>query len=138
MNDCIFCKIATGEIPSKKIAENDVAIAILDIAPVSAGHTLIIPKQHFDNFSETDPYVLAKVSELAQQVAKKLYSLNLDMKGFNYLSNEHEIAGQVVNHYHFHVIPKYNGYSGFSFQALSHEDPKEQDKIYRLFCEKES
>lgn len=138
MNDCIFCKIAAGQIPSKKIAENDAAIAILDIQPVSAGHTLIIPKQHYHNFSDTDPVVLAKVSQLVQEVAKQLYSLDLGIKGFNYLSNEHEVAGQVVNHYHFHVMPKYNEHSGFSFKALDHANAEDQEKIYQLFCKKEN
>ncbi|MDR2568545.1 MAG: HIT family protein [Mycoplasmataceae bacterium] len=111
--DCIFCKIANGEIPCKKVAENDLAVAFLDLSPVSDGHTLVIPKKHSENLSSTDEEVLAGVFALVKEVTKKIYNSSLKPVGFNYVSNEGSEAGQMVFHFHVHVIPKYNKEEGF-------------------------
>ncbi|QHX35795.1 histidine triad protein [Spiroplasma sp. TIUS-1] len=111
--DCLFCKILNGTISSKKIYENDYAFAFLDISPVSQGHSLIIPKKHFDNFSESDDLFLSEVSKAAKVVAKLLASKIDGIKGFNYISNEGSEALQMVFHYHLHVIPKYKKNEGF-------------------------
>jgi len=103
--DCIFCKIINKEIPSKVVAENDKAIAFLDVNPVAKGHTLVIPKKHFANFSSTPIEYQSAVIELAQKIGKDL--LANGAKGINYVSHENEAAGQVVFHYHLHVIPVY-------------------------------
>ena len=129
MSDCIFCKIVNNEIPSKKISENDKAVAFLDLYPVSLGHTIVIPKKHFDSFSECDDEYLCAVSKLAKQVANTLKEANLGIEGFNYLSNEKAIAGQVINHYHFHVIPKYKQDKGFKTQHIEDEFTEQQNTI---------
>lgn len=114
-SNCIFCKIATKEIPARLIAENDYAIAFLDANPAANGHTLIIPKMHCENFSSCDDKYLMGVSLLAKEVAKKIKVSPLKPFGFNFLSNEQKIAGQEIMHYHLHVIPKYAKESGFKF-----------------------
>ena len=130
MSECIFCKIINNEIPSKKIAENNGAIAFLDLYPVSLGHTLVIPKKHCPNFSECDDESLNYVMSLAKDVANLLKNTNLGIQGFNYLSNENAIAGQVIPHFHFHIIPKYNEGKGFGLNHVSEEYTQEQlDKL---------
>ena len=113
MKDCIFCKIINNELPSYKLCENKHAIAILDVSPISDGHTLIISKKHYQNFSSCPDEVLSSMSLLSKQVANKLFNSSLKPWGMNYLSNENAIAGQVINHFHIHVIPKYSKNEGF-------------------------
>ncbi len=109
MSDCIFCKIISGEIPSYKLCENDHAIAFLDVNPAAEGHTLVIPKKHCLDLSICDQESLQGVIMLVQHVSRVLQrSKKLDVWGINYLSNQGKIAGQVVNHFHMHVIPKYS------------------------------
>lgn len=117
MSDCIFCKIVNKDISSCVVAENEHAIAFLDAFPTSYGHCLIIPKQHYANLVECDSETLHDVIDLTKVVANKLLNLDIGIKGFNYLSNHNEIAGQVVMHFHVHVIPKYSESEGFSFSA---------------------
>ncbi|WP_031543398.1 HIT family protein [Mesoplasma photuris] len=111
--DCLFCKIIAGEIPSYKVYENEYVYAFLDITPDADGHTLIIPKQHSKNLSETNDLYLSEVAK-AKKVVAELLTEKLNAKGFNYVSNENEIAHQMVFHYHEHVIPKYVFKEGYS------------------------
>ncbi len=113
MKNCVFCKIINNELPSYKLCENKHAIAILDVSPISDGHTLIISKKHYQNFSSCPDEVLSSMSLLSKQVANKLFNSSLKPWGMNYLSNENAIAGQVINHFHIHVIPKYSKNEGF-------------------------
>lgn len=113
MKGCIFCKIINNELASYKLCENEHAIAILDASPISDGHTLIISKKHYQNFSSCPDEVLLSMSLLAKKVANKLFNSPLKPWGMNYLSNENAIAGQVINHFHIHVIPKYSKNEGF-------------------------
>lgn len=114
-NDCIFCKIVNKEIESKIVAENNFAIAFMDIAPFSDGHILVIPKKHYLDLATCDLNYLKQVIELVQSVSKKIEASSLQPWGFNYLSNQGSIAGQVVNHFHMHIIPKYAKNEGFEF-----------------------
>ncbi|AEM68643.1 histidine triad (HIT) protein [Mycoplasma putrefaciens] len=104
--NCIFCKIINKEIPSYKVYEDDYVFAFLDVLPASKGHTLIVPKKHFDNFSSCDQDYLKHVAIAKNKIAK-LIKEKLEPQGLNYLSNENVIAGQSVFHYHEHIIPKY-------------------------------
>ncbi|MGL4950299.1 MAG: HIT family protein [Mycoplasma sp.] len=115
--NCIFCKIVNGEIPAKIVGENDLAIAFLDVNPISDGHTLVIPKQHHLDMGTCFKADLRAVWDLAQDVARTLESTKLNPWAFNYLSNQGKIAGQEVFHFHVHVIPKYDEKSGFTFSA---------------------
>ena len=103
-NDCIFCKIANGEIPSSTIYEDDLFRVILDLSPATKGHALILPKKHMANIFEMDEETAEKVFVLASQIAKAMKeALNCD--GLNIVQNNGEIAGQTVFHFHMHIIP---------------------------------
>jgi histidine triad (HIT) family protein len=127
--DCIFCKIIEKQIPVKIIAENDGAIAFLDVQPMSDGHTVVIPKKHVMNLSQCDSKTLHDVIDLVQEVSKKIQDSPLKPWGFNYLSNEGSIAGQVVMHFHIHVIPKYGKSEGFKI-GMGTKYLSDIDKIY--------
>ena len=105
-NDCVFCAIAAGEIPSFKVYEDDLVLAYLDINPFTKGHTLVIPKQHSTCLLDTDEETLAAVIARVKKVAAHLKTA-LPCDGFNILQNNGEAAGQTVHHLHFHIVPRY-------------------------------
>lgn len=104
---CIFCEIIKGNIPSTKVYEDDEVLAILDISQTTYGHTLVMPKKHYDNFLLMPNDEYASLMAKAQIIAKKLQN-KLDCKGMNLLINTNEIAGQTVMHTHVHLIPRYD------------------------------
>ena len=104
--DCIFCKIAKGEIPSATIYETSDFKVILDVSPANRGHALIITKEHFDNIFQMDAETAAKLFSLATVVARALKE-ETGCDGMNVLQNNGEVAGQTVNHFHLHLIPRY-------------------------------
>jgi histidine triad (HIT) family protein len=105
MDSCIFCKIVEGEIPSYKVYEDDSVLAFLDIAPVNIGHTLVIPKEHFENILETPEDLIADMMKVAKKVSHGIDALGSD--GININMNNRAAAGQVIFHSHIHVIPRY-------------------------------
>ena len=105
-NDCVFCAIAAGEIPSFKIYEDETTLAYLDINPFSEGHTLVIPKAHTEGLLDTPDETLAAVLARVKKIAAHLQSA-LPCDGFNILQNNGEAAGQTVKHVHFHIVPRY-------------------------------
>lgn len=108
MENCIFCKIANGEIPSATLFENEEFRVILDLGPASKGHALILPKSHAANIYELPDEMAGKAMILAKHMASKLTdALNCD--GFNIVQNNGEVAGQTVFHFHMHLIPRYKG-----------------------------
>ena len=108
MEECIFCKIAKGEIPSEKIYENENVLAFLDIFPATEGHILVIPKKHYENIFDIPKDVLKENIEVAQKIAFLLKE-KLKAEGINLLNSNNKIAGQEVLHHHIHVIPRYSG-----------------------------
>ena len=127
-NDCIFCKIANGEIPSTTVYEDADFRAILDISPAAKGHTLILPKNHYDNAYEMDCEVAAKVFPLAAKIAKAMKQ-TMGCDGVNILQNNEEAAGQTVFHFHTHIIPRYADDSvNVSWKPLETK-PDEQEQI---------
>lgn len=104
---CIFCKIVDKEIPSYCIYEDDKVMAFLDISQVTKGHTLVIPKQHYDDFLECDDELLMHMTKTAKMLAKRIME-RTNAEGMNILSNIHEVAGQSVQHFHIHLIPRYS------------------------------
>ncbi|MDP2628987.1 MAG: HIT domain-containing protein [Nanoarchaeota archaeon] len=106
--DCTFCKISLGEIPSKKIYENDNFFSIPDIKPVAKGHSLIISKNHFETTLDMPSSLGQELLDCIKNTTLKLMKEN-NAEGFNVLNNNFESAGQVVNHVHFHIIPRKNG-----------------------------
>ena len=106
-DNCIFCKIAAGEIPSRVLHEDKQFRVILDLAPVTRGHALILPKNHYANLYELPEDVAADVMKLAKKMAGTMTE-KLGCTGFNLLQNNGEIAGQTVKHFHLHLIPRYD------------------------------
>lgn len=105
-DNCIFCKIASGEIPSVTLHEDEDFRVILDVGPASKGHALILPKDHYANIYELPEEMTAKAYVLAKKIVARLTdALNCD--GFNILQNNGELAGQTVFHFHIHLIPRY-------------------------------
>ncbi len=112
VSGCLFCKMVAGQIPVTKIYEDDVVLSFLDIGPVSDGHALVIPKQHFEKLHDCPSELLGEVclrlGRIAAAVAK---AMNSD--GYNVLCNNGRAAGQLIEHLHFHIIPRNSGDSIF-------------------------
>lgn len=107
-DDCIFCKIARGNIPSATVYEDSHFRVILDINPATKGHCLIIPKEHFDNIYDLDAETAGKLFSLATCIARAMKDA-LHCDGLNLVQNNGLIAGQTVFHFHLHLIPRYEG-----------------------------
>ena len=105
-DDCIFCKLANGIIPTNTISEDDEFRAILDAGPATKGHALILPKEHYANLFELPEEVTGKAFILAKKLAAKNKDL-LKADGFNIVQNNGETAGQTVFHFHIHLIPRF-------------------------------
>ncbi len=103
---CVFCKIIQGDIPSVKVYEDDDVLAILDISQATKGHTLVLPKKHYENILDIPTQEYLKVMQKTKDLASKITS-RLSAKGCNILNNCNEIAGQTVMHFHVHIIPRY-------------------------------
>ena len=107
-NNCIFCKIAAGEIPSKTIYEDDKFRVIMDLGAASEGHALILPKDHYANLMELDEETASSVLPLAGKISRAMMK-SLDCDGLNLVQNNGEEACQTVMHFHLHMIPRYKG-----------------------------
>ncbi len=105
-DNCIFCKIAAGEIPSKTLYEDKQFRVILDISPATRGHALILPKEHYANLYELPEDMAGNVMKLAKKMASVLTE-KLKCDGLNLVQNNGEMAGQTVFHFHLHLIPRY-------------------------------
>ncbi|TSC93787.1 MAG: Hit-like protein involved in cell-cycle regulation [Candidatus Berkelbacteria bacterium Athens1014_28] len=108
MTNCIFCQIVAGEIPSYKIYEDNEILAFLDILPVNPGHVLVISKKHFDDFLTTPDAIHCQIIKVAKKIGKKIVESGLG-EGFNIGVNTGSVAGQVVNHFHLHLMPRKKG-----------------------------
>lgn len=105
-DNCIFCKLANGEIPSKTIYEDESFRVILDLEPAAKGHSLILPKNHYRNLLELPDETAADAFVLAKKLAAQLKD-KLNCDGLNVIQNNGEAAGQTVFHFHLHLIPRY-------------------------------
>ncbi len=105
-DDCIFCKIAAGQIPSATLYEDDDFRVILDLGPATRGHALILPKEHYADLSEIPDETAAKVLPLAKKMGVAMAKA-LGCAGLNLVQNNGEAAGQTVRHFHVHIIPRY-------------------------------
>ncbi len=106
--DCIFCKVVAGQIPSVKIFENEHVLAFLDIGPVSDGHTLVIPKSHCSRLDQIDSKAMLEIAKVLPVLGGTIQKA-MDSDGYNVLCNNGSAAGQVVEHVHFHIIPRNAG-----------------------------
>ena len=135
MDNCIFCKIANGEIPAATLYEDENFRVILDLGPASKGHALILPKFHAANIYELPDEMAAKAMILSKKMAIAMKEA-LKCDGFNIVQNNGEVAGQTVFHFHMHLIPRYkNDKSGFGWKPgkLTDED---RDEILEKLKEK--
>lgn len=107
-DNCIFCKIANGDIPSETIYEDDTFRVILDLGPASRGHALILPKQHYSDICRLDEETAKKVLPIAAKIGDAMKQ-SLGCAGFNVVQNNGKEAGQTVYHFHVHLIPRYEG-----------------------------
>ncbi len=105
-DDCIFCKLANGDIPTNTIYEDDEFRVIMDAAPATKGHALVLPKNHYADIYEIDPEVLGRAIQVGQKVVKHATKI-LGCDGYNLLQNNGKAAGQTVFHFHLHLIPRY-------------------------------
>lgn len=127
MENCIFCKIASGEIPATTLYEDQDFRVILDLGPASKGHALILPKEHYANIYEISEELAGKAMILAKKMANVL-TRALKCDGFNIVQNNGEPAGQTVFHFHMHLIPRYEGDQvGLTWNpgSLTEEDKEE-------------
>ena len=108
MQDCVFCKIVAGDIPSNKVYEDREVLAFLDINPVNPGHTLVIPKAHYKDLIDTPPELASKLIQAIQKIALAVLA-GVGADSFNLGVNNGSSAGQIVFHTHFHIMPRFAG-----------------------------
>ncbi len=123
-DECLFCKIVAGQIPATKIYEDEGLLAFLDIGPISDGHTLVIPKQHFEKLHDCPAELLGQVcSHLGKIAGAVVTAMNSD--GYNLLCNNGRAAGQLIEHLHFHIIPRNTGDGVFNrWRSYQYEGDK--------------
>ena len=123
---CIFCDIINGKIPSSIVYEDEDVLAILDISQTTFGHTLVMPKKHITNILEADTDTVVKCVTVAQKLAKQIVK-NTGAVGCNILNNCGTVAGQTVDHLHFHVLPRYSEEDAIkiTFEPSSKQDLEE-------------
>ena len=131
MENCIFCKIASGEIPSQTIYEDNQFRAILDLSPASKGHTLILPKKHFRDVKELDEDYAASIINLASKIGQAMKK-ELGCTGFNLVQNNGEAAGQTVMHFHMHIIPRYANGPKIVDWTPNESNPEEQKQLAEI------
>lgn len=129
MDDCIFCKIINGDIPSRKVYEDDDVIAILDVSQVTKGHTLVISKEHVRNILDYSDELAAKVFSKVPKISKAVKHFDSDCKGLNILMNNEEIASQSVFHSHIHLLPRYDETDGFGLKWETHSDDYSDEEL---------
>lgn len=132
--DCIFCKLANGDIPTNTIYEDEDFRVILDADPVSRGHALILPKNHYADLYELDEKTAEKVLVLAKKMAQHMKEV-LHCDGFNILQNSGEVAGQSVFHFHMHLIPRYKDAAN-NADLLQFSPAGLDEKEIKAICEK--
>lgn len=130
MTNCIFCKIIKHEIPAHKIYEDDKAIVFLDVNPWTRGHCLVVSKKHFQDIFDVDEENLIALISVVKKIAS-LVKEKLGAVGVNILQNNREIAGQLVPHIHFHIIPRYTN-DGLEMSHKSGYKGDDLEKVAKL------
>ena len=131
-NNCIFCKMVAGEIPVTKVYEDQDVLAFLDIGPVSDGHTLLIPKRHYEKLDDCPVEFLGKFTCRLGELAKAIVS-GMGSDGYNVLCNNGRAAGQLVGHVHFHIIPRNAGDGVFRrWASYEYEQGKAEDVAEKI------
>ena len=128
MEDCIFCKIIDGEIPSYTVYEDVVVKAFLDISQNTPGHTLVVPKKHVKDIFEYDSELAAAVFSRLPKIARAIRDSNPDIKGMNILNNNGSVAYQSVFHSHIHLIPRYSDKDDFGITFSDNSNQYDEQK----------
>jgi histidine triad (HIT) family protein len=123
--DCIFCQIVEKKIPSHILFEDDSNLAFLDIFPISKGHTIVIPKNHYNNLEDIPIGELTELFRIVKKIAGLIYR-KLKIDGYNILQNNFRAAGQIINHYHVHIIPRSSEDGKFRL-VIPREQSKEEE-----------
>jgi len=133
MEDCIFCKLTTGKIPSYKVYEDDHVLAFLDIKPRAKGHTVVIPKVHAENLLDLNdellPFLVLGIKRVIGRIEEKLHP-----EGYNVGLNHNEAGGQEISHLHVHIFPRWTGDGGGSTHSII-KNPGDQtvEEVAKLF-----
>ncbi len=131
MNDCIFCKIILKEIPASIVYEDDQVLAFLDINPVNPGHTLVIPKVHYENIFETPDTLFGYIAQIAKKIAHAIKD-GLGAPGVNVAMNNGAHAGQVVFHAHVHVMPRHEGDGYALWKGRAYKEHEPEDILFKI------
>jgi len=134
-SDCIFCKIVNGRIPCNKIYEDEHILAFLDIRPVSDGHTLVVPKAHFEKLHQCPPQVLSSIASCVGKIVQAVVGV-AGAAGYNVLCNNGRVAGQLVDHVHFHIIPRNEGDNVFNRWPAYEYEQGRADAIAEKICQR--
>ena len=129
MENCIFCKIANKEIPGKIVYEDDLCLAFLDLSQTTNGHTLVVPKTHYQNILDVDKEVLSHLIKVTKKLTNQIIT-NLDAKGANVLTNAIYVAGKTVMHFHIHIIPRYNETDQIKIDFTDRSQEVDLDNIF--------
>lgn len=129
MDNCVFCKIINGDIPSVKVYEDDDVLAFLDISQATPGHTLLVPKKHVADIFAYDADLASKVLTKIPVIARGIQAAFPEMKGLNICNNNGEVAYQSVFHSHIHFIPRYSDQDDFSIHFGDHTDQYDTEKL---------
>lgn len=132
MSDCIFCMIRDGDIPGRKVYEDENVLAILDMSQVTPGHTLLIPKKHVRNIFDYDEELASKVFAAVPKVSRALKDFDSEVQGLNILVNNEEVASQTVFHSHVHLIPRYTDEDDFGLEWANNEDLYSDEELDKL------
>ncbi|MBD5834846.1 HIT family protein [Lactobacillus delbrueckii] len=134
IDDCLFCKIIRGEIPSYTVFENDDVKAFLDISQVNEGHVLMVPKKHLTNIFDYSAEDASRFMQYVPEISKAIKASDPRIQAMNIISNNGEIAGQVVMHSHIHFIPRWEG-DGIKFFTRNNADQYDEKK-YQEVCDR--
>ncbi|MDO4681117.1 MAG: HIT family protein [Aerococcus sp.] len=133
--DCIFCKIANGEIPTHVVYEDDVVMAFLDTSQITKGHTLVVPKYHLDNIFDYEADDAAAIFQRLPKIAQAMQRAFPDMQGVNILNNNGEVAFQSVFHTHIHLIPRYTNKDGFGLKWIPAKEGTYSDDVLETIAQ---
>lgn len=128
---CIFCKIINGEIPCHKVYEDDIVFAFLDIKPLNPGHTLVVPKKHYENLEEISEEELTALILAIKKIGRMIKE-KLGVAGYNVSENNGQVAGQEVPHLHFHIIPRHEGDGLGPWPRKEYQDGEAEEIIKKL------
>lgn len=133
-SDCIFCKIVAGEIPCAKVFESESCLAFLDIAPVNAGHALVLPKGHYPTLLDLPAELGSDLMQTLSKVGKAVMEAT-GADGLNLMQNNFEAAGQLVHHAHFHLVPRFEDDGLRLWPQTGYDDPEEMTGLAKKIAD---